>query len=237
MSDALETTQETASPAELKLLEKNAHFMPERVFKQLVANIQRDGCLTSAPLVYDDGETKLVLSGNHRVKASLAAGLTEIPIIVVRGELTPQRLTAIQLSHNALVGDDDPNVLRELYESLDLLEQRYTGLTDTDLGVLEDPDLAKLSVGLPKYDEVTIAFLPEDLTEFSDNLEKLKAKADRHRVIWARFEHYEAFFAAVFGVKAARKIGHDGVALMVMSQLALERIEQEREEGSGDATS
>lgn len=199
--------------------------MSERTFKQLVTNIERDGCLTSAPLVYERDGKVLVLSGNHRVKASIAAGLTEIPIIKLVGDVSDSRQVAIQLSHNAIIGDDDPNILRELFDSLDVMEQRYSGLTDTDLGVLSDPDLMKLSVGLPAYDEMLISFLPDDLTEFTANLEKLKTRMEKTPVIFARFRDYHDFFRAFLSVKEVEKIGNDGVALLVMSQLALEQIE------------
>ena len=221
----LTTEVATANPRDLKLLEKNAHFMSERTFKQLVSNIERDGCLTSAPLVYEAEGKMTVLSGNHRVKASMAAGLAEIPVILIKGTLTEARQVAIQLSHNAIVGVDDTNMLRDLFDSLDILEQRYSGLTDTDLGVLTDPELFKLSVGMPSYDEMLISFLPDDLTEFTANLEKLKLRMEKHPVIFARFRDYHDFFKAFLTVKEHEKIGNDGVALLVMSQLALEVIE------------
>lgn len=231
MSDQhLQTELVQMDPRALTLLEKNAHFMPERTFKQLVSNIERDGCLTSAPLAIERGDKWIVLSGNHRVKASLAAGLTEIPVLRLLGDISDARQVAIQLSHNALVGEDDPNLLQELYDSLDVLEQRYSGLTDADLGVLDDPDLQKLNVGLPSYDELIIAFLPSDLEGFQENLEQLKAKADKRPVLWAKYEHYQEFFAAFLAVKEAEKISNDGIALLAMSQLALEHIEQSRED-------
>lgn len=229
-TDALETVNRSVRPSELKLLDKNAHFMSEQVFKQLCDNIRRDGCLTSAPLVAMVEGKLLVLSGNHRVKASLAVGLAEIPVIEVLGELSPSRLVGIQLSHNALNGDDDTNILRELYDSLDLIEQRYSGLTDEDLGVLNDPDLQKLSVGMPAYEEIMVSFLPEDLTEFNDNLEKLKKKSEKYPAYWAKFSDYQTFFEGVFAVKDAEKIGNDGVALLVMSQLALNYLKEKSDD-------
>ena len=148
----LETEIITVDPRDLYLLERNARFMPERQFKTLVDNLRRDGCLTSLPLVIMDGGRLKVLSGNHRTKASIAAGLATIQVMKIVGELPAERQVAIQLAQNALVGQDDPNLLRELYESLDVLEQRYTGITDTDLGLLKDPDLENLRIVMPKYE-------------------------------------------------------------------------------------
>ena len=44
-------------PRMLTLLDVNARFLPHEQFWQLVANIERDGCLTSTPLVWNDAES------------------------------------------------------------------------------------------------------------------------------------------------------------------------------------
>src|ERR1039458_3962134 len=88
----------------LKLLEKNARYMTPQEFSQLVANIKQDGKLMGVPVVYR-GE---VLSGNHRVRAAIKAGIDEADVLDVLTELTEERRLAIQLSQNAINGKDDP---------------------------------------------------------------------------------------------------------------------------------
>ncbi|MET8677005.1 hypothetical protein ABZW18_05240 [Streptomyces sp. NPDC004647] len=46
----------------------------------MAANIKRDGCLASTPLVWNDTESGrlIVLSGNHRTLAAIEAGLRTI---------------------------------------------------------------------------------------------------------------------------------------------------------------
>ncbi len=66
---------------QLTLLDKNARYMPHEMFKNLVENIKRDNGLSSVPFCWFDGNTYHVLSGNHRVKAAQAAGLTHILIL------------------------------------------------------------------------------------------------------------------------------------------------------------
>jgi hypothetical protein len=65
-----------ANPAELLPIDKNAHYMTKRVYDQLVANIKRDGNLSSMPFCWkrDDGKF-VVLSGNHRVEGAKGAGV------------------------------------------------------------------------------------------------------------------------------------------------------------------
>jgi ParB-like nuclease domain len=187
-------------PRELKPLEKNARRMPAREFNQLVDNIKRDGALTSVPLIHREGKALVVLSGNHRVKAAVAAGLATIAVMEVMGDnLTPERLLSIQLSHNALVGEDDQNILRELYDSLDVLEKRYSGLTDESFGSIDSIDLSKLAIGAPKYEEVHLMFLPED---------------------------HETFKDAIVAVQDTLNIHNQAMAIMAMAELAMERLEQ-----------
>ena len=74
-------------PRELKLLKMNARFMRHEEFQRLVANIKRDGQLTSAPFAaLDPADGKYeVLSGNHRVQAAISAGLQTIPCLSEKG--------------------------------------------------------------------------------------------------------------------------------------------------------
>lgn len=69
-----------------------------------------------------------MLSGNHRVKAAVAAG---IDFMVVEAYMPPDRRAAIQLSHNELTGEDDPEILRTIYEHIQDVGMRlYSGLDD-----------------------------------------------------------------------------------------------------------
>src|ERR1019366_7732799 len=129
-SDLLQTRVTRVRLSDLKLPEKNARFLKGAAFAQLVANIRRDGCLTSFPLVNRQGEDLTVASGSHRVAAAMKAGLIEHDVIEITSPLTREQFVALQLSHNAIVGEDDPNVLRALYDELGFEWKEYSGLTD-----------------------------------------------------------------------------------------------------------
>jgi hypothetical protein len=232
--DPLETELRQVDPRDLKYLEKNARHMPEREFKQLVENIRRDGALTSVPLVYGFGDRQLVLSGNHRVKAATAAGVEQITVMVITEELTEDRLVAIQLSHNALVGEDDPNMLQELWASLATLEQMYSGLTEDSFGGIEDLDLEALRIGPPTYVELLLAFLPEDYEEFQARFDVVRAHAEKSKPrLMSRFAEYEAFFSTLLRVKDVQDITNDAVALGVMAELAEAQLDRMEEEAGG----
>jgi hypothetical protein len=236
----LETVTYDIDPRELTLLTKNARRMPQRQFKQLVSNIERDGCLTSAPLIHEAEDGRLVvLLGNHRTKAAIAAGLATIPVMEVKGDdLTAERLLAIQLSHNAITGEDDENILKELYDSLDVMEKLYSGLTDADFGGVEELDLSKLTIGAPRYEEVTMLFLPEDREVFIDVMEKLGKGAAKAKRYFARLEDFELFERAIVAVQDTLNIHNQALAMLAMSELALERLNQlETANGDGEQSS
>ena len=152
--------------ADLTLLEKNARFMRGATFARLVANIKADGCLTSVPLVgHVDGKL-LVASGNHRVPAAMKAGIEEADVMEILTPLTREQFVALQLAHNAVVGEDDPNILQSLYAELSFGWKEYSGLTD-DAFKVEDLDTSVLRVGNPFYEELQISFLPADAAIFT----------------------------------------------------------------------
>ena len=141
--------------------------MTDAMFSQLVENIRRDGCLTSVPLVCETQGGKLeVLSGNHRVMAAIKAGLEEADVMEVTTPLGREQRIAIQLSHNAIAGLDDPSILTELWADLDFAFKEYSGLTEEDLAGITEIDATGISVEAPGYEEITLAFLPEEKEAF-----------------------------------------------------------------------
>ena len=154
------------NPRELKLLKLNARYMRHEEYQKLVANIKRDGQLTSAPFACKDGDEYLVLSGNHRTKAAIAAGLETIPCIVTDDELSEDQKIGIQLSHNALSGKDDLYILKELYDKiLDLDWKEYSGLDDKTLEMLDKMTAQSLSEANLDFQTLGMVFLPDELAD------------------------------------------------------------------------
>jgi hypothetical protein len=208
--------------------------MPPAEYKQLVANLKRDGVLTSAPLVWRDPKTKrlLVLSGNHRVKAAREAEIEEADCIEVLGDLSPDRMKAIQLSHNAISGKDDPNVLAELYSSMDLIWKEYSGLSD-ELFKIGSLDIAGLALGQPKYEEIVLTFLPEDTEVIQAWLKRVaKVKLKMTRLV-GHLDDFTTTFDSLIRAKSQGNIHNAAVALRMLVQFANERLDQlEAEDGA-----
>ncbi|EBW5579111.1 hypothetical protein DPU05_14730 [Salmonella enterica subsp. enterica serovar Teddington] len=219
---ALEIEVITVNPAELKLLEKNAHYMEPGEFARLVDNIKKDGALTSTPVVYRG----VVLSGNHRVQASVKAGLETIAVINVLSELNDDEQKAIQLSHNSINGKDDKNILRELFDSIESLDMKlYSGLTDDDFKI-SDIEVESLSFIQPSYEDMVIAFLPEEKALFVEALEKIGKKAKDKLILAGSHTDFNNVFQAVITTKSQLNIINTAEAFKAMSQLAMEKLKE-----------
>lgn len=213
----------------LRLLDKNARYMAEPEFNRLVANLKHDGVLTSLPLVYR-GE---VLSGNHRVQAAIKAGIDEADVIEITSDLSEQQRRAIQLSHNALTGKDDPNVLREIYEGLSLDWQKYSAVYE-EMFKLDEEKAVSLGVPIAKYQELVIAFLPEDRQAFYDFAMALERRFKKAHVLVGESSSFDALFDAVLAVKDGRHIGNTGTALRVMAEIVQKHMAEEADAATAE---
>ncbi|MGW3031215.1 ParB/Srx family N-terminal domain-containing protein [Streptomyces sp. NPDC001178] len=206
-------------PRTLTLLDVNARFLPHEQFRQLVANIRRDGHLTSTPLVWNDVQSGrlIVLSGNHRTLAAIEAGLPTIWWMQIDEPLPRQRQIALQLSHNAIAGQDDPAILKELYDELESVEWRqYTGLDDKTLDLLEKVDVASLGEANLDFASVQLMFLPDELERAQAAFDAARSTATADQRWVAALEQYEAVLDALETSRAAYKIGNSATALGVI---------------------
>jgi hypothetical protein len=214
-------------PKHIRLLERNARFMRQEVYQRLVANIRRDGKLTSVPFCCktEDGEW-LVLSGNHRVMAAVDAGLDEIDVMVTDDQLTPDQQIAIQLSHNELAGEDDPAILAELYDTIDDVDWReYAALDDKTLELLDTVHVDPLSEANLDYQALTIVFLPPELERAQAAVEDAMAEAKGADVAWAaRFEEFDRLLEALDIAGRAHGVKNTAVSLGLILDVFEENV-------------
>jgi hypothetical protein len=229
----LSTTIVRRRLADLTPLEVNARYMRKEVFDTLVANIRRDGCLTSTPLIYGGGEypegRELILSGNHRVAAGIEAGVTEDDFKLIDQPIPKARQIALQLSHNAIDGDDDLSVLKQLYESIDTMDDRVaSGLDDKTLELLEKIDAESLSEANLDFHTVQIVFLPAEADSARKSFEELGKTADERWL--AAYKDYTPLLDALASVHGAYNVGNVAVALGILIELG-ERNLTDMQEG------
>lgn len=152
--------------SEIDYLEKNARYMTKEQFASLTSNLKKDNALSSVPLCYrkpEDGRL-LVLSGNHRIKAAVAAGITFCLVLLIDKPLTREALVAIQLSHNAISGQDDEQILKELYDELsDVQAVLYAGFTSEQIQKLQSADFSAIKEEQLHYESINLLFLPGEI--------------------------------------------------------------------------
>jgi hypothetical protein len=212
---------------ELDLLEENARYMRHETFARLVENIKHDGALTSVPYCWRVPETGryLVLSGNHRVKGAREAGREVILILFNDQALSEQERIAIQLSHNALVGEDDPGMLKALYDRLDTFEAKvYSGLDDKTLDLLERVQPIPMSEVNLAFTQLAIIFLPEELEEARRAFEDARRLHKADETWLARWRDYDAWLDSLDMAGSAHGVKNMAVSLSIV--LAVFRAHQ-----------
>lgn len=202
---------------ELEFLEKNARYMKNEQYQNLVENIKKDGALASVPFCYLTEEGKYrILSGNHRSRAAIDAGLKEIPILYTDEELTKEEQISIQLSHNAITGQDDPIILQELYDEIeDINLKYYSGLDDKVLEQLENVTIDGISEAQLDYLMLSFLFLPEEVERVSEVFNKAKDMINSDTIL-ARYKEYDRLLDAQEKTQLSYNVHNGATSLMII---------------------
>lgn len=217
------------NPGDVKHVAKNAHYMPTKVYRRLVTNIQEDGNLSSLPFCWkqDDGSF-VALSGNHRVDAARDAGIGQILVLYSDAEMSREKQIAVQLSHNALVGTDNKQTLRELWEEIMVMGLKsYSGLDETSLKTLTANDLSRLKTHSLVMEDLHLLFMDYEVTRINAVIELLgKVHGVRHA---APREEWERFFEMLLTFKEAAGIINSATALLRMVEVIEEYLKGKRD--------
>jgi hypothetical protein len=228
---------ELVNPGELNLLDKNARYMKAEQFQALVENVKKDGNLSSLPLCYrENGGKLLVLSGNHRTMAARQAGLEQILVMVVADEKTDDEKLGIQLSHNAICGQDDQVILKELWESIQSVQARlYAGLDSETIKSLEGIKFAAISEQRLQYKLANFMFLPEEIEDLDQLLKETAVAFSADAVYLAHLNTFDPFFDLVVKIKKRCQIKNSAAAFLKMMELARVGLEEMMAEEAADA--
>lgn len=217
------------APRDIKLLETNARYMKHEEFSRLVDNVRRDGRLTSTPFLCKDEDNRwLCLSGNHRTRAAIEAGLETITCLATDDELSEEQRIAIQLSHNAIAGQDDPATLKALYEKiLDTNLKKYSGLDDKTLDLLDKFSTISISEANLQFQTLSMVFLPNELAAARKIIDAAKEQSKSSRDIWfARMEEYDKWLDAQEIVSAAHNVKNVATAVEIILKVFERNITQ-----------
>jgi hypothetical protein len=197
------------------------------MYRRLVANIRRDGCLTSVPLCYQTPEGVLkCISGNHRTKASIEAGLSEITVQVVTTPLTQDQLIALQLSHNSLVGKDNEEILKVLWRQMhDPDMKAYSGLDKAMIEKLELPSVPPIDMGL-EFEQVTLLFVGSEKEYVRKVAIELQKRGILSRENWLEtIDAYDRVAGTIREVCDREGIHNFATAIVLMAEYAGKYLE------------
>jgi hypothetical protein len=213
---------------ELREQDVNAHVMSRATFDRLAANMKARGASESTLYCArpaDDGPY-WIISGHHRYRAAVAAGLKAVPALVDLALMTRSTTVAKQLAHNALVGNDDQAILRQLVEEIDNPDDLLT--TGLDQSMLPNPGDDKLELFMPRVDfdwmTVTFSALPHQVENLKDLLERLR---DRHDLLLTTLpEQFEAFVKAAAEYSRFKEVRSGGTVVAMLTELALREVDE-----------
>lgn len=223
-------------PKKLILLKINARFMRHETFHRLVDNVKEDGVLTQLPFAalldyyepgdeiqyWEDGTPKYeVLSGNHRVKAAIAAKLDVIEIQVTDDPRTRDQRKAIQLSHNSITGEDDPATLKYIYESIDDPDYRvYSGLDDKQLELIGDDRADTLNEANLAFQPITMLFLPNEIEQLNQVWDKVKQEVKGAKGGWlSRWAEYDRVMDAMEITSMAYGVKNTATTMIIILEI------------------
>lgn len=226
----METEIIKVNPRNIKLLELNARYMKQEEYKRLVENVKADKGLSSVPFCcYDENWNLECLSGNHRVMAAIDAGLKEIDVMVTNDELSEGKKKAIQLSHNAIEGQDDLAILKEIYDSIEDVDlKEYSGLDDELLQELEKIGTQSMASAKLEFQVLQIVVLPDEMEKAKEVIERVKQEI-KGMAFTLRFAEYDKWLDSMETVGKSIGIKNTATTLMAMLDLVERHIGDLRE--------
>jgi hypothetical protein len=193
-----------ANPSSLREQDVNARSMPKAMFERLAQTIARDKRLESLALCAKTERGLEIISGHHRTRAATAAGISEMFVLVDATGLTRSQIAAKQLAHNAIEGQDNEQLLAEIYRQIEDAESKLEAFVDAKL----DIELPKVKIeGLDieiDFKTVLLIFLPRVKERLDRALEYLRSTGQKlHGVYIAADSDYAPL------EKAVRKINEE----------------------------
>jgi len=166
-------------PSSLREQDVNARSMSKPMFERLSLTIARDKRLESLPLCAKTERGLEIISGHHRVRAATAAGISEMFVLVDVTGLTRSQIAAKQLAHNSIEGQDNDQLLAEIYRQIEDAELKLEAFIDEKL----DVEIPKVKIeGLDveiDFKMVLLIFLPRVKERLDKALEYLRSSGQR----------------------------------------------------------
>ena len=166
-------------PSALREQDVNARSMPKAMFERLAQTIARDKRLESLPLCAKTERGLELVSGHHRTRAATAAGLAEMFTLVDVTGLSRSQIAAKQLAHNAIEGQDNEQLLAEIYRQIEDDEAKLEAFIDQKLDIpLPTVKIDGLDVDID-FKTVLLIFLPRVKDRLDKAIEYLRSSGQK----------------------------------------------------------
>lgn len=213
---------------ELREQDLNARVMNADMFNRLASNIKKDNRLESLPFVAETENGLEIVSGHHRVRACRTAGVTDIFVILDDTGLDKDSIRAKQLAHNSLQGEDNKQIVREIYEMIEDAEKKLEAYISPEL----NDELDKLAIKDIVFDvdikTILVTFLSYELDTFKRCAKKLNESYSELYV--ADIENIKLFTECVKRVNKEYDIRAMNTALTKMAEIVLEHLGEDVED-------
>lgn len=151
----------------------NAQRMNEKDFNRLVDNIRRDGCLTTTPLICENEDGKYTcISGHHRIKAAIKAGINSANCIILKNIDESTRIR-LQLAHNDIHGEPDEEIVSILMNRLNEID--ITLVLDTNVKSAEEI-IKEVDMNVPTFSYINICLVDQSRSDLVDMIMTLEKK-------------------------------------------------------------
>ena len=209
---------------DLREQDVNARAMSPEMFVRLTTTIQGDNRLESLPFCALTEKGAEVVSGHHRVRAAIAAGLTELYVLVDSTGLNRDQISSKQLAHNSIQGEDDTSLLHQIYSSIKDAEARleaFVNLKPDDLPQIKTHDI-DLTLD---YKSVLVIFLSDAKDRFDKIAQEVSQKVDGAYI--ADLERFDQFKTSMLRIGAEYDIRSIGTILAKMCDIVAEHLGEE----------
>lgn len=218
---------------ELREQDLNARHMDKKMFERLSANIRHDARLESLPFVAQTERGLEIVSGHHRVRAARSADLNEIFIILDDTGLSQDEIRSKQLSHNSLQGEDNMQLVKEIYAMIEDADQKLSAYIDADLELMFDKAQVKDVTIDFDIKHILVTFLTYEKAVFDRAAEKINGKYDELYV--ADMKQIEPFTQAMTRAGKEYDIRATSTLFSKMAEIVLQHLGEEIDEAERTA--
>ncbi len=228
LGNGLEVWEVDAS--EVREQDVNARSMDKKMFDRLATTIKRDKRLESLPLCALTEAGLEVVSGHHRIRAAVAAGVTKFFAIVDTTNLTPSQIKAKQLAHNSIQGKGDDQIVAAIYRDIQDAEAKLEAFIDRNVEIqVPKVKIGDVDLNLD-YRQVLVVFLPHEKERFEKVAKGIGAITTVYASEIERFEQFKSIANRISREYEIRSMGTvlSKMADIVAVELGEEPPEQER---------